>query len=421
MSQNTDDKKPYGPTGKPIDKPKLRMGEVLRADAYDQKGVLLLRAGKTVEEASWINRLAYKDVKFVQNRKANPVTENSQPGVQSTPTTNMEDESRTDVVLVDAVKLEERAKRADVVRNETVASVASVFGRLGKEKRVDVNEVRSAVSSMMDSLMQDKRALLSLTSIKDADNYTYVHSVNVSVLAMCLAIQLGYEADLENIGIGGLMHDVGKTETPLDILHKPGPLNNGEAHVIKQHPVVGARILIASGGFSPISVVCTRDHHESMDGKGYPAARKGSDISPYAQIISVADVYDALTTDRPYREALSPKQALILMSRKFADSFNPGFLSAFISLVSYYPVGSIVHLSNGYEAVVLLNDPADPTKPALVKTVKHPDGRAVENSQTIDLRIHSHLLDLQSAKNDQIVEDATPIVMREISGFSAVA
>lgn len=399
----------------------FKKGETLRTDVCDENGILLLRAGKVIEDECWIERLNSRNIRFI------PHSEHS--NVNSTLNQATVNEQSTDETIAikpssaksfDPEKFVVSVKKAEQLKKETVANVSNVFSRLGQEKKVESSEIKCVVSNMISSLMDDERALLSLTNIKDADNYTYMHSVNVSVLAMCLALRVGFSSQLDHIGTGGLMHDIGKTQTPLEILHKNGPLNHGEAYVIQQHPVVGAKIMIDSGGFDPIAVICTRDHHESRNGKGYPTAKKGDEISEYAQIISIADVYDALTTDRPYRQALTPKQALNLMTQKFDDTFNKDFLSEFVALVGYYPVGSYIHLSNKYQAIVMLNDPEHPELPALVKIVGTPDGRPVNTPQIIDLRKHPHLLDHHSEANEKTADDFAPIVMREISGFEAM-
>jgi putative nucleotidyltransferase with HDIG domain len=329
---------------------------------------------------------------------------------------------KDDLILADVWSLRGvESDETDIIRQEAAASIMSVFTRLGRKRRLQIDEIQSAVQIMMHSLLQDQKVLSSLTSIKDADYYTYTHSVNVSILAMCLAIQIGFDTDLENLGVGGLIHDIGKIETPIEILHKSGPLDSGEAHIIKQHPATGMRMLISIGGFNPVSIICARDHHESMNGKGYPLAKSGDMISPYARIVSVTDVYDALTTDRPYRAALPPKQAISLMSQSFQDSFDTILLNAFISLAGYYPVGSTIRLSNGFEALVMLTDPMDATQPTLVKTVLYPDGLAVADPQLIDLRENIHLFDQRSIDDEEIIEDIDPRIMREIADIDAAA
>jgi len=309
---------------------------------------------------------------------------------------------------------------AKAAKQDAVRAVSSVFERIVHAEEVDVGALRSLVSSMISSLVNESRALLSLTMLKDADNYTHMHCVNVSVLAICLAMRVGYASDAEDIGIGGLVHDVGKIQIPLEILKKPGALTNGEAYVMRQHPLIGAKLLVRAGNFSPISVLCTRDHHESVDGRGYPCGKTAREICPQAQIVSVADVYDALTTDRPYRAALSPQQALTLMSQELSQAFSPNLLRALVGLIGYHPVGSRITLINGYEAVVLENDPGDPSRPSLVQTVAAPDGTPVPEAQFIDLRVNPHLIS-NSHADESLQNVAVPLVMRELRGFDALA
>lgn len=390
-------------------RPRARYGERLEADIYDQRGILLLRAGKIVQEEHWVTRLEGRDTNSVLPTPELKIT----PSVPSPPSPWSEQ------CRAEAAVLRQDTFAATIAKQEAVKAVASVFERI-IERPVDISELRSVVSAMISGLVKDPRALLSMAMIKDADNYTHTHSVNVSVLSMCLAMRVGYESDAQDIGIGGLVHDIGKVDIPPEILHKPGPLSKGEAYVMRQHPTAGAQLLANSGAFSPISILCARDHHETVNGGGYPVGKSGREICPQAQMVSIADVYDALTTDRPYRQALSPKQALILMTQKLADAFAPELLKALVGLVGFHPVGSTFTLANGFHAVVLQNDPSDPTKPALVQTTTTPDGTPVDEPLFVDLRVNPHLVG-GTKRVETLANVAVPLVMRELRGFEALA
>lgn len=389
----------------------VRYGERLEADVYDAQGVLLLKAGEIVQQKHW--------VPWLEGRNTGPALL-QQYQASIAPGDVSSHASRLDIRQAQADILSQQTEVARVAKQEAVSAVASVFDRILQKEQIDVGILRSVVSSMVTSLVKDSRALLSMALIKNVDDYTHTHSVNVCVLATCLSMRVGHASDTEDIGIGGLVHDIGKIETPSDILRKPGPLNSAEAYVIRQHPTIGARVLANSGGFSPVSILCARDHHEWVNGRGYPSGKNACEICTQAQIVSIADVYDALTTDRPYRPALSPQQALTLMTRKLSDAFAPDLLRSFVSMVGYHPVGSTINLVNGYGAVVLQNNPADPSKPVLVQTVTAPDGTLVRQRHFIDLRTHPHLL-RDVGSNDAVEDKAVPLVMRELRGLEAPA
>lgn len=378
----------------PPKKPRARYGQRLDTDVYDPHGVLLLRRGKVVQEKHWVPRLQ-GDV------MAGQVSSDGQS--PSRTWQGWGDAAYQESCDAHVDELKRHLEAASAAKEDAAHAVASVFERIRDPEQVDVSLLRYVVSSMVASLVKDPRALLSLALLKDADNYTHTHSVNVAVLSMCLAMHIGHRAEVEEIGIGGLVHDVGKVEIPPEILHKPGTLSDAEAQAMRQHPIIGARLLEACGDFSRIAVVCARDHHESVNGRGYPDGKKGNEVCLPAQIISVADVYDALTTDRPYRAALLPQQALKLMTRNLSDAFDPVLLNSFVSLIGYHPAGTTINLTNGYGAVVLQNDPADPMRPALVRALTAPDGSPLPTPVYLDMRANPHML--RDARADDAVID----------------
>lgn len=388
-------------------RPRARYGQRLDADVYDPQGVLLLRRGKIVQERHWVPRLRGE---AMTDAPAGP--SKSWAGWGDVRTTQAPEAKHDD--LTQAVDVASAAKQ------EATDAVASVFARIHAPEELDVSMLRSVVSAMVASLVSDPRALLSMALIKDADNYTHTHSVNVAILAMCLSTHIGQMAEAEEIGIGGLVHDIGKVEIPPQILHKPGTLTNAEAQAMRQHPVIGAQLLSKSGDFSHVAVVCARDHHETANGGGYPFGKRGSEISVPAQITAIADVYDALTTDRPYRDALLPEQALRLMTRNLANSFDPVLLEAFVGLIGYHPVGTRITLANGYGAVVMQNDPKDPARPVLVQAMLAPDGTPLPQPVYVDTRLNRDALKMPPA-NDAVIDKAVPLIMRELKGFDAFA
>jgi len=393
----------------------------LLKDAYDNYGNLLLKAGEQLSrecEVEWLNR---PDVKFAgDSLKIGHLIK--KPCQSDRPTTNASTNNvnTSGASLGPAAKMRERREKAKVLRASAVESISSVFSRIAVDGRVERDFVKETVTPMIDSLIEDSRALLSLVHLKSADNYTFTHSVNVCILTVSLAMHVGRQDDLEDIGIGALLHDLGKVGTPLEILHKNGPLTEREMAKIREHPLLGASLLAKSGGFSQASLSCVLDHHENLLGTGYPRSRNGNDLSLFALMTSIADVYDALTTDRSYRQALDARTALTIMSERMSGALHPVLLTKFISLVGYYPVGCKIELNNGYIATVLSNDPLNPAKPALVELVADSSGNPLPENPIIDLRITTKL-DVKEKEAEEIARSLTPTVMREFREFNSFA
>jgi HD-GYP domain-containing protein (c-di-GMP phosphodiesterase class II) len=226
----------------------------------------------------------------------------------------------------------ENLHHAYAVKSEAVSQVQGVFDRIEASGDLDITVVENTVCSLMDRVFSDGLAIAALTQIKDADAYTYCHSVNVGILSMYLALATNYEDRIRQIGLGGLLHDVGKLSIPPAVLRKKGPLDDVERSIINEHPGAGARLIREAGCTDPIVISCVQDHHEKITGRGYPRRKPACEISPCAKIISVADVFDALTTDRPYRRAMTAEAALVLMVDRMGDSFDPWLLHRFVEV-----------------------------------------------------------------------------------------
>ncbi|MGB9804909.1 HD-GYP domain-containing protein, partial [Desulfofundulus sp.] len=206
-----------------------------------------------------------------------------------------------------------------------------------------------------------------LTEICSADMYTYAHSVDVCVLALTVGVKFGYEKkDLLRLGIGGLLHDLGKSKVPPEILNKPGKLTPEEFREIKKHPAYGYKIILESQDrIDPRSAAVILNHHERYDGTGYPRGLKGDEIDEMSAICSVADVYNAITTDRVYRKAHPPHEAYEMIMASGDLMFSSRIVEAFLKCVLPYPPGSVVRLSSGLVGVVLRVKQGFPFRPVL--------------------------------------------------------
>ncbi len=225
---------------------------------------------------------------------------------------------------------------------------------------------------------------INLERYKQHDFGTYMHVLNVALLSAIIGLQLNYnENKLKNLILGALLHDLGKLQVPKEILNKPGILTEEERDVIKQHPLLGEEMLKDARLIS--SVLATiKEHHERWNGRGYPFGLKGQEIYQDAQIVAVADVYEALTADRPYRKGLPPYQALEMIIGGSGTDFNPRFVKAFQESLVLYPEGSLVTLNTGEIGVVAAIPLNMPTRP-LLRLLYDQEGQYFKQTMYVDL------------------------------------
>ena len=334
----------------------LRVGSCVPDNAYSGEGILLLRAGSTIFTQSQLLRLIQPDVLFGEEEAAKARLA-----------------ARSKRILKARVATpEERqacVEAAAVLKAEVVGDVTSVFRRVETGGAVDVRAARSAVSKLLGEMIHDDFALASLVELKDADAYTFTHSVNVSIMSMYLAMKAGQAMDVTELGLGALLHDVGKLGTPVSILRKMGPLDESEMGLIRQHPERGADLLAQSGCRSDTVQCCVLDHHEKINGRGYPHGKAGRQISPCARIVCLSDIYDALTTDRPYRMSLSPREAVSAMTEEMRGELDPWWLQILTAAVCRFAEGEDAPETDRPVAPVV-STPAEQTAPraALITT-----------------------------------------------------
>jgi putative nucleotidyltransferase with HDIG domain len=286
-------------------------------------------------------------------------------------------------ILIKDVTFNERAKETYFSAIDTVTKTISDIRRGAAP---NIYESKRIVRSIVNSILIDKNTLLSLSMIKNYNDYLYSHSVNVCILAASLAEELGYsDEEIAEIGLGGLLHDVGKLKTPLEILLKPGRLNATEWEAMKQHPYFGYEILKGLKGVSPRTVTMVYEHHMRPNPKGYPHPREGAKPSAESQIIAVADTYDASTTLRPYQDPLTPVDAIKRMKKmsKETGDFNLDILETFVTMMGIYPIGTSVRLDTNEIALVARYLPQRPSPQ--VKVFMDRDGILLEEPFEADL------------------------------------
>ena len=254
------------------------------------------------------------------------------------------------------------------IRREAISNIHSLADNFidsnkGVQKS-DIEAIGSTAQDLIDSLSAKKDILINIADIKMYDDYTYHHSLSVSIMAIAIGIELGLTNQMLNeLGLAGLLHDIGKVAVPIEIINKPGRLTTEEFDVVKMHPVHAANHLRERNLVNDNVYAGIVGHHEKLDGSGYPQKLSGKDIHPYARILAVADVYDALTSNRPYRTPSPPNEAIEYVMGGMSTHFDERVVHAFLRKVAPYPIGSKVQLSNGETAYVMKNYPDQPLRP----------------------------------------------------------
>ncbi|PYQ91544.1 MAG: hypothetical protein DMG02_06055 [Acidobacteria bacterium] len=242
----------------------------------------------------------------------------------------------------------------------------------------DPTAARKIIDGLAKLVTQDRTSLMALTALKKYDNYTFTHMVNVSALAMAQARALNVDGTLlREFGFAALMHDIGKVNTPLEVLNKPDKLTKDEFDVMKQHVVDGAHILRRTPEMPALAPIVAFEHHLKQDLSGYPENIGSRKLNLCTMIVSIADVFDALRSNRPYRQGLATNRIRAIMGEQGNPAFNQPLLKRFVNLMGLFPVGNLVRLTTDELAVVSAEHPTDPFRPQ-VKIIQDAKGEFLE-------------------------------------------
>lgn len=322
-------------------------GSVLARTIYDGEGRVLLKEGIELKDAI---------IKKIEELNIYTIYIN---------------DKYSDVVIEDVIKPEIRQKSIKKIRdvfynledyNENENNYQGQ--NLYKKSEKDFQSVQYVARELVEEILSRKSIMIGLVDIKSFDDYTYQHSVNVAVISLIIGIKMNFHKyELFDLCIGALLHDIGKVFIPEEIVNKPANLSDEERKIIEQHTIKGYEYLKGSYDVSVPARIVALQHHERVGGQGYPDGREGERISILAKIVAVADVYDAMTSDRVYRKAMSPNEVLEYIMANGGTQFDYKVVQAFSKVVIPYPVGTLIRLSNDDIGVVIRVHSEMPLRP----------------------------------------------------------
>jgi putative nucleotidyltransferase with HDIG domain len=343
----------------------------------------LVRTAEDIEQLQQLCKAVYiDDERSEDDDRTIRRSVNVQPSAQSRIT-----RSEWHTISVEEQKLdfEKQVRQAADLRKNTRKTIDKLFGDIRMGFAVDTEQAREVVHELVESVAEDADAALWLTNLKNVHDYTAQHCMNVSVLSVVFGKHLGFTKDqLKLIGLGALLHDIGKMNTPPEILDKPGKLTPEEFEIIKRHPVDGHAAMEQTGKVPQQALQVIKHHHERLSGRGYPDGLKGDQISTAVLIVAIADVYDAITSDRVYHDGIPAYEALRALYKIAPSEFGKPLMEEFIRCMGVYPIGSVVELATGDIGVVMTSDPSNRLRP-VVLLVRSADGTEYRPRRYISL------------------------------------
>ncbi len=351
----------------------VETGMILAKDIFNDTGRILLRANVEMKPR-YLNNLRQAGIDYIYVR----------------------DNRLEDITVEDPIHEKTRHEARQMVKNITMGlSAPGVPGKVAGSINVRDRDILETVNKIIDELLDTRDIVVQMVDIRNRDNYLFAHSVNCAVLSALVAKKMHYRPkELRWVAAGALFHDLGMLTVPKNIVNKPGELSAEEFAAIKEHPLRGFEIFKTTSVFDARAGAVVFQHHERFHGQGYPRGLAGKDIYPLAQIAGIADVYDAMTSDRPYRKAHRPHEAVEMLLSKGEELFDVSVLQQFLSLIAAYPVGVHVLLSTGESGLVIDNNPGFTLRPVVrilygdgKDLTPLPEPRDIDLSRTLDLTI----------------------------------
>ncbi len=333
----------------------LKIGMKIDQSIVDGTGRILIARGAELDEylISSLRRLGINGV-YIREGEEEPIVD-------------LEKETTAETLkTIETLTVKDRVKvkLSESVKKRVAEGISYLYSN------TETTELTSVTKNIADELMKAISAndalAIDIGTLKVSDEYTFKHSVDVATMAMIVAKKYGFsDTEVYDIGIAGLLHDMGKSKIPNEILNKPGKLTDEEFEIMKQHSVFSYNILKNNKGLKDSIKLAVLQHHEKINGSGYPFGVDSSKICPFAKILSVVDIYDALVTERPYKSAFSPRDAVEMIMAMTAE-LDMDAMKSFLGSVILYPVDSVVELSNGEKAKVVENYPDYILRPKVV-------------------------------------------------------
>jgi len=333
---------------------KLKPGMVIGYPIMREDGVVLIREGVVLNDVliNRLKKLGFENI-YIQDSRF--------------PDANVEEIISHDL-----------RRQALVTLNETLYQVV-------KGEVISIEPLKKLVDEIIEEVLSSKKPVVSLIQLRQYDDSVFAHSVNVATLSVFIGKFLGfYRSQLKTIALGSLMHDLGKIKIPVEILNKPDRLSPKEWELMRKHSLWSAELMAEKMPEEAESIKIALQHHERMDGSGYPYGLKGEDIYFLSRICACADVYDALTVDRPYRKRFSYAEALEYLMGNSSNLFDLQVVTTMIRHIAPYPVGEVVKLTNGETAVVVRLNEGLPIRP-VVRVIKDKEGKDLSKPRDIDL------------------------------------
>ena len=330
----------------------LKNGMIIDQSLIDRTGRILIARGTLMDDylIESLLKLGVTSV-YIREGEEDPEDENISPQTLET---------------IEKLKVPDRAKvkLSESVKKRVSEGIQYLFSNTSTEAFTDT--ANHIANDLMKAISDNDAIAIDISALKVSDEYTFKHSVDVATMAMVIAKKHGMsEKEIQEIGISGLLHDVGKSQIPNEILNKAGRLTEEEFALMKQHSLFGFKILKEKDSISQAISLGVLQHHEKINGQGYPLGLKADQISPYAKVLSVADVYDALVTERPYKKAFSQNDAIEIIMSMTTD-LDISIMESFLGSIILYPVGCTVQLSNGEKARVVENSTEYILRPKVV-------------------------------------------------------
>ena len=318
----------------------------------------------------------------------------------------IDDELSNDIEVTDIIN--------DSLRYKSIKAIKDVFNEIKSESQ-DISKeskeiICNMVSEILDGVLLNKNLMVNMIDLKVFDDYTYFHSVNVGTLSMLVGASMGLSKNqLYNLGLASMLHDIGKVFVPKEIIQKPGKLTVEEFDIIKTHSYKGYMYLKEKFKIPTICNVAVLDHHEKFNGSGYPNSRTGDEISLFGKIIAITDVYDSLTSERPYKKAGTPSEAIEYIMGNSHSHFDINISKAFLQKIAPYPNGTTVLLSNSAIGIVVENYPDSCLRPK-VRIIKH--GKEDVTPYDLDLRSNLSVTIINMANEEALSSmlNDTPII-----------